>query len=125
MDQAMTDRDNTNQWAKRAEMLLASAATAGQLITYAGLAEAARIPGPQRIHKLTSWLEQLVRLDSQTGQPIRSALVISRSRDGLPAPGFFAHCQKLGLYDGPESGPQAQHFHQSCLAAFSAFQSKR
>jgi hypothetical protein len=125
MDQAMTDDNDSKQWAKRAEILLASAAGTGQLITYAGLAEAARIPGPHRIHKLTSWLEQLAALDNQMGQPIRSALVISRSRDGLPAPGFFAHCQMLGLYEGPESGPQARRFHQSCLSAFSAFQSER
>lgn len=121
----MTDRDDSNQWAKRAEMLLASAAATGQLMTYAELAEAARIPGPHSIHKTTFWLEQLAAEDSQTGQPIRSALVISRSRDGLPARGFFAHCRMLGLYDGPESGPQAHRFHQSCLAGFSAFQSKK
>ena len=106
-------------------MLLASAAATSQLITYAELADAAHIPGPHRIHKLTSWLEQLATKDSQAGQPIRSALVISRSRGGLPAPGFFAHCRMLGLYEGPESGAPARRFHLSCLAAFSAFQSKK
>lgn len=125
----MTDQDDSKDWPKRAEMLLASAAATGRLIAYADLAAAARIPGPHRIHQLTAWLEQLATKDSEAGQPLRSALVISKRRGGLPAPGFFAHCRQLGLYEGPESGPEsgpsASLFHENCLAAFSAFQSKK
>ena len=107
-------------WQQRAEMALATAMHAGQRVTYAEMADAAGIPPPQRIHKLTLWLEDSMRLDHAAGQPLRAALVISRNRNGLPAPGFFQLCCELGLYQGPDSGTDAAEFHQTMLAALSA-----
>ena len=102
-------------WRRRADMALAAACKANQIITYAELADSAAIPEPHRIHKLTEWLEHTMREDHAAGAPLRAALVISRNRSGLPAPGFFMLCDKLGLYQGSISGPDAVQFHQSTI----------
>lgn len=108
------NRDTDDSWQLRAEMALEAAAAADRLITYAELADAAGISGQHRIHRLTVWLE--ARLEREVGGgPMLSARVISRSRGGLPAPGFFMKCAELGLYDGPPDGPQAYAFHLNCL----------
>ena len=96
-------------------MALAAVRRAGLTITYAELADAAKIPKPQRIHKLTKWLETCMRIDHAAGKPLRAALVISRTRSGLPAPGFFLICGELGLYQGGVSGQHAAQFHQTAI----------
>ncbi len=118
MDQNLdsSDEDNNFVWQYRAEMALASVIAADKLITYAELAEAAIVPPPHRIHKLALWLEKTLLSDHHAGHTLRMARVISRSRDGLPAPGFFIKCRELGLYDGPDDGPLAKAFHMSLLS---------
>ena len=112
----MSHRNNVEtSWQRRVEMALASAQRANQTITYAELADAARIPKPHRIHKLTQWLENSMRKDYAAGEPLRAALVISRHRDGLPAPGFFLLCGELGLYQGAVSGQCAVKFHNAAI----------
>ncbi len=112
----ISDQNNTDTaWQRRAEMALATAQQANKTITYAELADAAAIPSPQRIHKLTEWLETSMRSDHAAGQPLRAALVISRSRSGLPAPGFFILCGELGLYNGAASGRHAVQFHKTVI----------
>ena len=96
-------------------MALASARRAGRTMTYAELADAAAVPPPHRIHTLTQWLEDSMRADHAVGAPLHAALVISRNRGGLPAPGFFELCRGLGLYDGPVRGSAAAAFHQQML----------
>jgi hypothetical protein len=107
--------ENAGEWQIRADMALASVIAGQNLITYAELADAAKIPGPHRIHKLTIWLEDVLQADHAANQPIRAAWVISRSRGGIPAPGFFMKCKEIGLYDGPTDGPKAQVFHLNLL----------
>ena len=102
-------------WQIRAEMALESTIQTQQCLNYAALAEAARIPAPHRIHKLTGWLEAVITRDHHSGKPLRAAAVISRWRNGLPAPGFFDQCRDLGLYDGPSRGEAAAAFHQQLL----------
>lgn len=112
----MPNQNNADiSWQQRAEMALATARQAGRTITYAELADTAAIPSPQRIHKLTAWLETTMRKDHLTGKPLRAALVVSRNRGGLPAPGFFRLCDELGLYQGAVSGHQAANFHQTTI----------
>ena len=117
MDQKSDSSDQRSEaaWQHRAEMALASVIAADRLITYADLAEAASIPPPHRIHKLTLWLEEKLVADHCAGATLRTARVISRSRGGLPAPGFFIKCRELGLYDGPADGPLAKAFHLNLL----------
>ena len=112
----ISDQNNADAlWQRRAEMTLAAAQQANQTITYSELANAAAIPIPHRIHKLTKWLESTMRIDHAAGEPLRAALVISRNRGGLPAPGFFILCSELGLYHGAFSGQRAVEFHKAAI----------
>ena len=102
-------------WQIRAEMALESTIRAQQCLNYAALAEAARIPAPHRIHKLTGWLEAVITRDHHPGKPLRPAAGLSRWRNGLPAPGLFSQCRDLGLYDGPSRCDAAAALHQQLL----------
>ena len=114
LNDPMSNQDKADTlWQHRAEMALATALKANRTITYAELANAAKIPNPRRIHKLTKWLENSMREDHEAGKPLRATLVISRNRGGLPAPGFFILCEELGLYHGDVSGENAAQFHQT------------
>ena len=115
--QDKTTGDDTAEtaWQIRAEMALTAAAASDRLITYAELADAAGIEGAHRIHRITAWLEDRLEEDVKAGARLLAARVISRSRGGLPAPGFFMKCAELGIYDGPHDGPQAYAFHLNCL----------
>ena len=66
-------------------------------ITYNALAATANMTGPHKIHRLTSWLEQLMVEDHHNDRPLSAAVVISKARGGLPAPGFFDKAKELGL----------------------------
>ena len=66
-------------------------------ITYNALAATANMTGPHKIHRLTAWLEQLMAEDHDNDRPLRAAVVISKVRGGLPAPGFFKKAKELGL----------------------------
>ena len=106
---------SNNEWQIRAEMALAVAVKTRTLITYAELADAAAIPAPHRINKLSVWLEATMESDHAQSMPLRAAWVISRTRGGLPAPGFFIKCNELGLYDGAPDGAVATAFHLNLL----------
>jgi hypothetical protein len=93
----MASNDDTS-WHMRAEIALLAALRAGQAITYEGLATAAEIPAPHRIHKLTLWLEASMAEDVAAGRPLRATIVISRRYD-RPAKGFFDMAISLGLID--------------------------
>jgi hypothetical protein len=99
-------------WYPRLLDALERLARTGKVATYAEIAAEAGIPGPHAIHKLTETLERLVSDDHADGQPLRAAVAVSKSRGGLPGPGFFQHCSALGLYFGPDRGPQAEIFHR-------------
>ncbi|MEQ8333687.1 hypothetical protein [Nisaea sp.] len=108
----ITGRHDQEPWFPRMIAALEERARAERTITYAELAEAAGMAGPHRIHRLTEALEDLVTCDHRNGAPLRAAVAISKARDGLPGPGFFQHCAGLGLYFGPDHGPQAETFHR-------------
>lgn len=69
-------------------------------ITYKALAKQLDLRPPHSIHRLTSALEITMREDVASGVPMVAALVTSRWRGGVPAPGFFALAAALGRYDG-------------------------
>lgn len=98
----------------KVDLLLDSLCLSGKCITYAEMAEAANIPSPHKIHKLTEFLEDLMQRDIALGKPMRAAMVISKVR-GMPAPGFFNLAKALGQYDGADTGQEAALFHQTCL----------
>ena len=98
-------------WRERIHDILDTTARSGGTVTYRQIAEQADIPSPGRIQTVTSTLEDYIRSDHAAGQPLRAAVAISKARDGLPAPGFFQLCSEIGLYFGPDHGPQAVLFH--------------
>ena len=108
------------EWQRRASMALDSAIASRHLISYSELADAATIPPPHRIHKLTIWLETLITDDHQSARPLRAAWVVSRRRGQIPAPGFFMKCQEIGLYNGPVNGAKAEAFHRILLTKYLA-----
>ncbi len=80
-------------------------------ITYQALAKALDLSPPNTIHQLTLALECLIEEDAAAARPLIAALVISKARDGLPAPGFFDCARRVGRFDGDLSGPQAPSFY--------------
>ena len=94
------------QWQGAAEAVIGDRIRRRLTITYAELAEAADIPPPHRIHKLTEWLETLMEKDRVLDRAPRAAVVVSKT-DGLPGRGFF---EKLEQLEWPDSGdPDTLH----------------
>ena len=77
------------------EMLAAQPPEAVPL-TYQQAAQRLGLEPPHTIHRLALALEALMQEDAAAGRPFIAALVVSRSRQGLPAPGFFDTAIALG-----------------------------
>jgi hypothetical protein len=89
-------------------------------LTYQALARALGLRPPHTIHRVIQALELTMREDAADGRPFIAARVVSRTRGGLPAPGFFDLATRLGYHDGSESGAAARAFHEVQLRALSA-----
>jgi hypothetical protein len=83
-------------------------------ITYQELAKALQIVPPHSIQRVTEALERLMEEDAAANRPFIAALVISKARGGLPAPGFFDCARRLGRFAGD---PDAWSFHAAELNA--------
>jgi hypothetical protein len=86
-------------------------------ITYRELANALQISPPHSIHQVTEALERLMEEDAAAERPFIAALVISKARGGLPAPGFFDCARRLGRFAGEPDGEDARTFHAAQLHA--------
>ena len=111
----------THALAQRVRSHLQRVADRAAPITYKALAEAVHVKPPNRIHQIAEALEHTMREDAANGHPFIAALVISKARGGLPAPGFFQAAQQLGQFADDPSGPQASSFHAAAFAAAVAF----
>lgn len=111
----MTERGG--ELADRARAALRGAAAHGAPLTYQALAGALAVEPPNRIHQVTTALEALMREDAATGRPFIAALVVSKTRNGLPAPGFFDLARRLGRFDGAPTEPAMRAYHQAELEA--------
>jgi hypothetical protein len=80
-------------------------------ITYQEAVNAVRLTAPNTIHQVTDALEHLMAEDAASGRPFIAAIVISKARGGLPAPGFFDCAARLGRFVGDATGPEAWGFH--------------
>lgn len=89
----------------------------GRVVTYREAAAELAVSPPHTIHQVTQALEATMDADAAAGRPFAAALVVSKTREGLPAPGFFARARALGRYDGPEQGPDAARFHAAEVEA--------
>jgi hypothetical protein len=103
--------------ADRLRALLSARTASEPLWTYRDAAHALGLKPPHTIHRVILALEHTMREDAAAGRPFIAARVISRARDGLPAPGFFVLAQALGRHDGDEAGARARAFHAAELAA--------
>ena len=81
------------------------------MITYRDLAKALKVQPPNTIHQVADALEVLMRDDHATEAPFLAALVVSRVRNGLPAPTFFYVARMLGRFEGSDSGSDTQTYH--------------
>ena len=86
-------------------------------ITYQQLAKALQILPPHSIHRVAEALERLMEEDAAADRPFIAALVISKARGGLPAPGFFDCARRLGRFAGDPDGQDARTFHAAELNA--------
>ena len=101
----------------RVREFLESLAKRRNLITYQELANALQILPPHSIHQVTEALERLMEEDAAADRPFMAALAISKTRGGLPAPGFFDCARRLGRFAGDPAGQDARTFHASELNA--------
>ncbi len=80
-------------------------------ITYLEAAKGLLLAPPHTIHQVTQALEQIMAEDAAADRPFIAAMVISKARRGLPAPGFFDCAARLGRFAGDATGPDARVFH--------------
>jgi thiaminase/transcriptional activator TenA len=83
----------------------------GSTVTYRELAQRLGLGPPHTIHRVTEALESLMEDDVAAGRPILSAICVSKMRPGVPARGFFLAAERLGIFSGGPSGPEAHVFH--------------
>jgi hypothetical protein len=91
---------------------LCEVAQTARPITYQALAKALDLSPPNTIHQLTMALERLIAEDAAAARPLIAALVISKARGGLPAPGFFECAKRVGVFHGDISGPDPSVFYE-------------
>jgi hypothetical protein len=100
-----------------ARKLRAHLATRRLPITYQEAAKGLLLLPPNTIHQITEALEQIMTEDAAADRPFIAAMVISKWRGGLPAPGFFDCATRLGRFAGDANGPDARVFHMVELNA--------
>src|ERR1700692_1512215 len=98
-----------------ARAFLESVAKRRILITYQELANALQISPPHSIHRVTEALERLMEEDAAADRPFIAALAISKTRGGLPGPGFFDCARRLGRFAGDPDSQDAWSFHAAEL----------
>ena len=105
------DDNPTDALARRLRAHLQALAALRLPITYRDLAKAMLLSPPHTIHQVTEALEQLMAEDAAADCPFLAAMVISKWRGGLPAPGFFDCAARLGRFAGAATGPDARVFY--------------
>ena len=107
--------------ARRLRAQLRAVATRRLPITYQQAAKGLLLAPPGTIHRVTKALEQLMAEDAAAGRPFIAAVVISKGRGGLPAPGFFECATRLGRFAADATEPDAWVFHAAEFNAAIAF----
>ena len=96
---------------ERLRCVLQQARRERRTLTYLEVADQIGLEPPRRIHRTTRLIEQLLNEDVRAGRLPLAALVVSRVRDGLPAPGFFDRARRLGM----DPGTDPASFHRAML----------
>ena len=117
-----TVEDNTGETlARRLRAHLQALATRRLPITYREAAKGLLLSPPNTIHQVTEALEQIMIEDAAADRPFIAAMVISKMRGGLPAPGFFDCAARLGRFAGDATCLDAWAFHSFEIDAAFAF----
>ena len=116
-----TDGNRLQTIASRLRKLLQKIAERQVPITYQELVKALGLTPPNTIHQVAKALEHLMAEDAATDRPFIAAMVTSKARGGLPAPGFFDCAARLGRFAGDAKGLDAWVFHAAELNAVLAF----
>ena len=109
----------------RLQQVLMDQAQTGSAMTYRELAQRLGLESPHTIRRVTEALERLMKDDVATGRPILSAICVSKMRPGIPARGFFLAAERLGIFSGDPSGPEAHVFHAVELQRSLSFYGRR
>ena len=80
-------------------------------IRYRDFAKVLDVQPPHTIRQVTDALELLMREDYVDEAPFLAALVVSKVRNGLPAPPFFSLARALGRYTGSDTSPESLTYH--------------
>ena len=107
--------------AARLRAHLQALATRRLPITYQEATKALLLSPPNTIHQVTEALEQTMAEDAASNRPFIAAMVISKARGGLPAPGFFDCAARLERFAGDANCLDAWAFHAVELNAAFAF----
>lgn len=99
---------------ERVREFLESVAKRRTPITYRELAKGLDVLPPCSIHEVTEALERLMEEDAAANRAFIAALAISKTRGGLPAPGFFDCARRLGRF---VDGQDAESYHAAELIA--------
>jgi hypothetical protein len=86
-------------------------AKTGSPTTYGELANRLGLEPPYTIRRIIKALEGLMEEDVAAGRPMLSAICVSKTRSGIPQPGFFLTAEALGVFSGDPRGPEAFAFH--------------
>ncbi len=103
-DDMTQDEKSNGPTADRIRAYLCGTAGRAEPVTYQALAKALDLSPPNTIHQVSVALEQLIQEDVAADRPLIAALVISKARGGLPAPGFFDCAERLGRFHGADMG---------------------
>ena len=96
---------------KRVREHLKEFARRRETITYRDLAKELEVQPPNTIRQVAHALEVLMQEDHGSGAPFLAAMVVSKVRNGLPAPVFFSFARSLGRFRGSDTGPETQTYH--------------
>ena len=96
---------------KRVREHLGDLARRRETIIYRDLAKELEVQPPNTIHQVADALEVIMGEDQATGAPFLAALVVSKVRNGLPAPAFFYVARMLGRFKGSDTGSDTQAYH--------------
>ena len=110
-------KQSVEELSVRIQSYLCKIAPKAKPITYQELAEALNLLPPNTIHRVTVTLEHLMQQDASASRPFIAALVISKARGGLPAPGFFECAWRIGRLEGMLSGAEAEAFYRAEFSA--------
>ena len=82
-------------------------------VSYSDFSSLLELRGPQKINRIVKWLEQITLEDAHAGNPLRASMQYSKQTPGLPSPGFFLFCEKIGLIECQKKSFAAQEFIES------------